>query len=330
MPSTRLRHCGVFLLAAAALLSGCVAKDGIRTPAAATTVTSENAFALPPPGGPSILNIVQREFNNAVQQEIYLFTSATTPGQNFLEVTFFGPVGVDSDSKKGLGYASVRDSTVDRDMRRALPGVAMQHSDIYVQNNYGPFGYATGKSAHGDTCLYAWQQVRSSTNARSVFLNRGTVQVRLRLCDARATAEQLLRIMYGYTITGTFPADGWNPYDSAPTVDATLGRTGNPIYPVTAASNQPPPAYELQAAAPVATAQAPIRRPAPVVVRRPVVQQPRPVAPAPVAAAPMAQPIGPLIPSPVSGSRMPGASPAVMVPTPNCGSDANTQGNTCK
>ena len=328
LPSTRLTHCGLFLAIAVSALSGCVAKDGIRTPAAAATVTTENAFALPPPGGPSILNVVQHEFNNAVQQDIYLFTSAANSGQNVLEVTFFGPVGVDSDSKKGLGYASVRDSTIDRDMHRALPGVAMQRSGIYVQNNYGPFGYATGKSGQGDTCLYAWQQVRSSDNARSALINRGTVQVRLRLCDSRATPEQLLRIMYGYTITGTFAAEGWNPYDSAPTVDPSLGRTGNPIYPVKSAVDQPPPVYELQTAAPAVAVHQPARRPDPVAARRPVVVQ-RSFAPAPVAA-PVIHPIGPLVPSPVAANQTSSASPAVMVPPPTCGAGTSPQTETCK
>jgi len=200
-------------------IAGCASKDGIRVPGPAATVSSDKAFALPPPGGPSIVNVVQHDFNNAAQQDIYLFTSAVTPGQNVMRVTFFGPVGLDYDDRKGLGYSSIRNSDVDRDMRRDLPGVAMAKSDFYVQNNYGPFGYATGRSRSGDTCLYAWQQIRSGDNARTTFTNRGTVQIRLRICDARASEQELLRVMYGYSIAGTFPAQGWNPYDSPPTVD---------------------------------------------------------------------------------------------------------------
>ncbi len=298
--------CGALVLTAALAMSGCASKDGILVPAAAETVTSDKAFALPPPGGPSIVNVVQHPYNNAVQQDIYLFTSAATPGQNDLQVTFFGPVGLASDNHKGLGYASIRDSTVDRDMRRALPGVAMARSGIYVQNNYGPFGYATGKSPQGDTCLYAWQQVRSSDNARSAFLNRGTVQVRLRLCDSHATAEQLLRIMYGYTITGTFPAPGWNPYDSAPPVDPTLGRTGNPIYPVVSPGDagQSPPAFQIPATPPGSAVQG-----APSVAPR---TAPRP---APPRQTPVAVPRGPVVPSPTAESDV--ATPAVIVPAPN-------------
>ncbi|MET0749065.1 MAG: cellulose biosynthesis protein BcsN [Rhizobium sp.] len=296
----------MLLLAVAA--SGCASKDGIRIPSAVETVTSDKAFALPPPGGPSIVDVVQHAFSNAVQQDIYLFTSAATSGQNDLQVTFFGPVGLDYDNRKDLGYASIRDSTIDRDMRRALPGVAMVRSGIFVQNNYGPFGYATGTSRQGDTCLYAWQQVRSSDNARATFLNRGTVQVRLRLCDSHATPEQLLRIMYGYTITGTFTADGWNPYDSAPSVDPSLGRTGNPIYPVISpnGAEQLPPAFQIQAPAtvPVRSAGVTPRRTAP----RPVVRNAPPASP----------PIGPAIPSPNGGGENAQISgPAVIVPAPN-------------
>ncbi|WFR95530.1 cellulose biosynthesis protein BcsN [Rhizobium tumorigenes] len=300
---------GALWLTAALAMSGCASRDGIRVPGPAETVTSDKAFALPPPGGPSIVNVVQHSYNNAVQQDIYLFTSAATSGQNDLQVTFFGPVGLDYDNRKGLGYASIRDSTVDRDMRRALPGVAMVRSGIYVQNNYGPFGYATGKSAQGDTCLYAWQQVRSSDNARGAFQNRGTVQVRLRLCDTHAPAEQLLRVMYGYTITGTFPAPGWNPYDSAPPVDPTLGRTGNPIYPVVSptSAGQLPAAFQLPAASPGIAPQSPRRvelRAAP----RPVAQQ---QAPAPA-------PRGPVVPSPIGHDKSSTtAAPAVIVPAPN-------------
>jgi Cellulose biosynthesis protein BcsN len=304
-PRTWKSVCGLLLLAAT--VSGCASKDGIRIPSPTETVTSDKAFALPPPGGPSIVNVVQHAFSNAVQQDIYLFTSAETSGQNDLQVTFFGPVGLDYDNRKDLGYASIRDSTIDRDMRRTLPGVAMVRSGIYVQNNYGPFGFATGKSPHGDTCLYAWQQVRSSDDARSAFLNRGTVQVRLRLCDSHAAPEQLLRVMYGYTITGTFGAEGWNPYDSAPPVNPALGRTGNPIYPVISPNGaaQLPPAFQIQAPASAGSAAsvAP-RRAAP----RPVVRS----------APPAPQPIGPAIPSPIiDGQNGQASTPAVIVPAPN-------------
>jgi hypothetical protein len=298
---------------AGATTSGCASKDGIRVPGPAATVANDKAFVLPPPGGPSIVNIVQHDFSNAVQQDIYLFTSAVTPGQNLLRATFFGPVGLEYDDRKDLGYSSLRNGNVDRDMRRDLPGVAMARSDIYVQNNYGPFGYATGKSRSGDTCLYGWQQIRSGDNARAAFVDRGTVEIRLRVCDAHASEQALLRVMYGYTVAGTFPAPGWNPYGSPPTIDPSLGRTGKPIYPEVPAdhANPPPPGYQAQDRIPVA------------VVRRQAIAQP-----SAQALAPIVRPIGPPVPAPSAPAEGAKTS-AVIVPGPACDS-AGQGGVACK
>jgi hypothetical protein len=311
-PRTRLLLSRLFLLLTFGALAGCASSTGIRVPQAATVVATENAFALPPPGGPAIVNIVQHEFSNAVQQDIYLYTSASVPGQNVLNITFYGPVGSQYDDRKDLGYVSLRDSDIDRQMRRAIPGVAMARSPYYVQNNFGPFGYAVGKRG-GDTCLYAWQQIRSSANAQAAFVNRGTVQVRLRLCDAHATEQQLLRVAYGYTITGTFTQGGWNPYDGAPKVDSSLGRTGNPIYanhPADGRGLMPAPYQMLNTTGGAVPARRPAAR-----TRAPA------VTPAPKA-------VGPIVPSPVSTDARPAASGTVVVPPPNCtGSSAG--GSAC-
>lgn len=300
-------------------------------------MTNDQAFALPPPGGPAIVNVIEHRSSNAVEQDIYLFTSASTPGQNVLKITFFGPVGLQYDDHKDAAYKPVRDSDVSREMRRDLPGVALARTPYYVQNNYGPFGYATGKSRTGDTCLYAWQQIHSDANSQSTFQNRGTIQVRLRLCDAHATEQQLLGVMYKYTITGTFPAEGWNPYDAPPKVDASLGRGGNPIYPGAPSSNvnQPPAAF-----------QPPVSGPAPVVRARASAAPARPVAQAPAV---IARPIGPTVPSPLGNQPSQGGQPLrgqsvqgqpvqgqaigrpvpVVVPAPGCAT-ATAEGSACR
>jgi hypothetical protein len=214
-----------------AALTGCGAREGVRLSDTAVTVPSETAFALPPPSGPAVVNIVERRFSNSTQQDIFLFTSASTPGQNVLRVQLFGPVGLQMDGQKALGNSSIQASEIVREMRRELPGVALVQSPLYLQNNYGPFSYAYGRGHGNDACLYAWQQIRSPEEARTVFQNRGTIQVRLRLCEDGASEEKLLSTMYGYTIRAAFNVPGWNPYGEPPSVDPTLGRTGNPIYP---------------------------------------------------------------------------------------------------
>jgi hypothetical protein len=317
--------CAVVALSA---VSGCASKDGIRVPDAATTVTTDKAFALPPPGGPAIVNVIEHHFSNAVRQDIFLFTSASTPGQNVLRISFFGPVGLEYDDQKDMPYRSVRDAAISREMRSDIPGVAMARTAYYVQNNYGPFGYATGKSRSGDTCLYAWQQIRSNANSQSTFQNRGTVQVRLRLCDAHATEQQLLGVMYRYTITGTFPAAGWNPYDAPPKVDASLGATENPIYPGVPSSNvnQPPASFQPQpTVAPVPA----LRRQRAATATPPASQQ-RAVLPAPTGPT-VPLPTGPQQTSPQPGSTQQGIRPvsSVIVPGPGCATTA-AEGSACK
>lgn len=223
-------------------LAGCgAARDGVRLPNATTTVAPENALALPQPGGPAVVDIVEHRFSNATQQDIYLFTSAATSGQNALRVKLYGPVGLQLDSEKSLAYSSIKPGQIAREIRSEFPGVALATSPLYLQNNYGPFGYASGRGKQNDTCLYAWQQIRSPQSTRTAFQNRGTIQVRLRLCEEGASEEKLLAVMYGYTINAAFSAAGWNPYGDPPAVDASLGRTGSPIYPAVAPSPAPAP-----------------------------------------------------------------------------------------
>jgi hypothetical protein len=306
--------CGVFLVSASSAISSCASKDGIRVPDGAATVSNDQAFALPPPGGPAIVNVIQHHFNNAVRQDIFLFTSASTSGQNVLRISFFGPVGLDYDDQKSMSYTAIRDSSIASEMRHEFPGVVMSRSPYYVQNNYGPFGYATGRSRTGDTCLYAWQQIRSNANSQSAFQNRGTIQVRLRLCDAHSTEQQLLGVMYRYTITGTFPAEGWNPYDAPPKVDASLGGTESPIYPGMPSSNagRLPPALQPQTA-PVIYRQA-------TAVSTPSAARQQPVA--------ASSPTGPIVPPPTTAAQ--GAKPAsVVVPGPGCAT-TTAEGTACK
>jgi hypothetical protein len=106
----------------------------------------------------------------------------------------------------------------------------MQTSLVYVQNKYGPFGFATGRSASGDVCLYAWQRIEP--NEPAILVPGGVISIRLRLCDAAATHEQLLRSMYGFTISAYYKSGSWNPYGSPPRVPEHLGEIDAPIYPL--------------------------------------------------------------------------------------------------
>ena len=268
--SQGFRYKTMLLALLPALVTGCAGQP-TQMGTFAKSVSREEALVLPPPAGPAILSVVERRFDNAVQQDVALYTSARTPGQNSFKVQFFGTENTLTFSDNKISSAGLTDPSVNSEMRQAFPGIRMARSSYYVQNNYGPFGYAFGHGTGGDLCMYAWQQVRSPGGTMSPFANFGAIQVRLRYCQADATEQQLLAIMYNYTITGSVDAGGWNPYGEPQSISPTLGATGSPIYP-RPTSNE---------------TIVPVLPPKPTVVYRrpaPVVQRTRQVAPAPVSA----------------------------------------------
>jgi len=318
----------ISIVAVAAAMAGCTSTSGsVSQPSAPEAVASEKSLVLPPPGGPSIVSVVETKRGNGVEQTLSLFTSSSVPGQNFMKVQFLGASG-SNPNIGSAGYRMFNETGMSREAFAAVPGVAMARNTTFLQNSYGPFSYASGRSRGGDTCIYGWQQIRSSRSAQTQTRNFGMIQVKLRLCDARASERQLLAVMYGYTITGTLNGEIWNPYGDVRGADPTLGRTGSPIYPDDGGYRQMsmPLGYEP---APQAVGR--------VTVRRAVATRPQPVAPQPVAQ--QAAPVGPRVPLPDAPlqSAQPGASgnlaqppiPAqsaraggVAVPSPDCIGDA--------
>lgn len=285
------------MLAAAVLLAACAARDGVRLPAANRVVAESEALIVPAAGGPAVVDVVQRDYSNAVEQKVSLFTSSTIPGQNYLSIQMFGPMEAALDGQSRLGFRPVHVSRLAGEMRQQIPGVALRTSPLYLQNQYGPFGYAFGRSAAGDACLYGWQQLRARDDERTLFQNRGNIQVRARLCDSDADERELLSVMYGYTINGTFEPQGWNPYGPPRPVDPTLGEDASPIVPAAA---------ELSASA-SRPATAPRR------VQRVVAERD-------AATGEGGQPTRPFVtvPSPVAGASPAAPGGAVVVPAPGC------------
>jgi hypothetical protein len=194
-------------------------------------VETENAFAYPAPGGPTVQAVVQRHYSNAVEQEIVLETRASLPGQNYLRIQMFGPADTGRSNQGTLKQEFEPARNVVSEMRRLFPGVAMQRSLSYVQNKYGPFGYALGRSAGGDGCIYGWQRITSTGTTQVWVGNRGAIQIRLRLCEQGASQAELLSNMYDFTISSSFGVRNWNPYGDPAAVDPSFGRVSRPLYP---------------------------------------------------------------------------------------------------
>ncbi|WP_157948983.1 cellulose biosynthesis protein BcsN [Neorhizobium huautlense] len=315
---------------------GCAGQP-VQTGTFARNLSSEQAMALPPPGGPAIVSVVERRFDNAVEQDVFLATSALTPGQNSIKAQFFGTTSPFKLSDNKLTSTPVTEAGIASEMRRALPGIRMARSSFFVQNNYGPFGYAFGRGARSDLCMYAWQQIRSPSGTISPLANYGSIQIRLRLCQAGGTEEQLLAVMYNYTIVGSVDAGGWNPYGEPRSVPSSLGGVGAPIYPRPASSEPIVPIIQPRtttytSSAPVTLPQAQsVTRKTGSVVSASAVSVPGPASagsrPNSVSTPAVSNAIpAPLVPSPSAamGAR------EVTIPSPSCTDMTSGAANACR
>lgn len=294
--STKAIRMYLMVPAIAATLAACASTRELP-PREAMIVAPVEAMIVPPPGGPGIIKVVSTTFPNAVQQEISLITQARTVGENKISILQFVDRGGDgSDARvRDIPFTQVN---LTEEALAAWPGTGMAVSPYYVQNNYGPFGYAIGRPSNGDTCIYAWQRIEPSLTP-SGAVKRGTINVRLQLCKPKASEQELLDVMYSLRLKD-------NVHTPLPAPIA-IGRIAAPIHPV-----------GMQGFADVIPI--PVSPPA----QRPVSTQPTPTkSAAPTAVVP--PPGAPIVPLPSGGGNAatplvprPPAS-GVVVPTPSKG-----------
>lgn len=251
----------------ALLTSACSTQSELRFTSSVIEVGPARAVVVPPPGGPSIVAVLQRKYRNGVSQEIALSTASRTIGQNAIYVSMVNDLHGYSEIDDTLSIPGLAPDRIAGEMEERFPGVEMHTSLLYAQNKYGPFGFATGRSALGDTCLYAWQLIEP--NEKALLTPGGMVSIRLRLCDMNGTTEQLLRTMYHFNIVAYFESVGWNPFGSTPPLPPSIGAPDAPISPLSTniysvptpleASPQPLGAESARRTAPRTEAPAPIR-----------------------------------------------------------------------
>ena len=280
-------------------LAACAHAPTDLAPQTARTVTATEALIFPPPGGPGILGVVETVYENAVQQEIALATEARTPGENKITVVLFSGKG-DDGSGSGLKDVPFTQINLTEEALAAWPNSGMAVSPYYVQNDYGPFGYAVGRPSTGDTCLYAWQRIAPALKP-SGALQRGAVVIRLQLCDPKRSEESLLNVMYQLRVN----APVFNP-GRAP---AEIGRIAIPIKPDGPTGFTP--VIKVTPRPPVVRAAAPA-----VVVPAAAITPPpgAPIVPSPTATG--ISTTRPVVPSPTGATSPVTGTPIVVVPRP--------------
>jgi hypothetical protein len=230
------RRSGLAVLLAgslAAMLAGCGAgvREDPRIATERSAVTADQSFVSLPAGGPAILGVIEKRYSNAIMQKTILSNSSHFQGENYLTVVLFGDVKLTTNGANSWPDDFITPSLIASETRWALPGLALKPSPYFAQNKYGPFGYATARTASGDICLYAWQRI-ARHQGRMFIGETGSISVRLRLCGGRSTSEAaLLSVMYGFAIDAYFLSWRWNPYGAPPPVSKTLGELNAPIVP---------------------------------------------------------------------------------------------------
>lgn len=308
------------MLLGGVLLAACAQQQPqIGTLSSTQVVPATSAFVIPGPGGPALNSVLERRYANAVEQQILLSTSSHVSGQNLLRVQLFGPMDSSTTGQTRLREGYLPPSNVNAEMRQLFAGVRMSRSPYYVQNRYGPFGYAVGRSASGDTCIYGWQHLKSTGSTQTLIGNKGSIQIRLRYCDKELSEQNLLQAMYDFTISAYFGSVNWNPYGSPNAPAASLGKAGSPVYPAGASEFVPvaePRSTRQQAVPARSLKRQPVRT-----VDEPSVEPTGPLVPAPPVAGAAAR----SSPATIDGGAR-REQPTVIVPPPPCDPASGTCG----
>jgi Cellulose biosynthesis protein BcsN len=310
VPRSKLSR-GTAIAAGAVIMSivgGCATPRTILPNLTERQVPVDQAFVSLGPGTPAPLSIVQRDYQNAARQTIVLATQGKTPGENSLRVDVVGVSNSDINREAKLPDVSLKEADLVTEAQQALPDVPLRTSLSFVQNRYGPFGYAIGKSSQGDECIYAWQRLATPDRELSLVNSRDSLSIRLRLCEPRLSEARLAAVMMGLNVNvslsgGAFTGESrpLRPEVGAPGSimgpPEVLSASANPIAP-----QQTPPRRRAINAKPHKTAAAPS-------VREPPQLSPPPgsviVPPPPLASNSVAPTSVPTVPPPGSAETKP-------------------------
>lgn len=283
-------------LAPSLLLAACSSPRAIVSGSAVNVVSPEQAFISLGPGTPAILSVVQTSYTNATRQNIALATTGRTPGQNELRVDIYGTSSDAVGREMSLSDRPLTQESVTSEAQAALQGVPLRLSLNYVQNQYGPFGYAIGRAPQGDYCIYAWQRLATSDVNVSLLNRRATISLRLRLCEPGASETALVAAMMGLHVNASLSSGSWDAEPKPLSPD--LGAAGVPMGPLPSAAALP----DAPAAAPARSRRKAVR----------VVPRARATPVPAVAASPASS--GVVVPAPPAAGASPGNAPVVPPP----------------
>lgn len=210
---TMVRPALLVALLAPLALAGC-ASSPMTADATGTTaglgvaVAPERAMAALPPEAGNVVSVVERRGDGTVNQTITLMGDAAARGDDRIEVEA-------RERRFAAARPRLEAETIEAEMADALPGVAMTVSSRVVATPSGPVGVATGRSADGRGCLYAWSTAEArgrsgSTEVLGLSIASSTksdLSVRVRLCRRGLDETRLIALAEGLRIRSDLGAD---------------------------------------------------------------------------------------------------------------------------
>ncbi|MDH4441743.1 MAG: cellulose biosynthesis protein BcsN [Rhizobium sp.] len=133
---------------------------------------------------------VRRLSRDGVRVEQIVYANKTTvAGENMLTV--------ETASTAATAKAPSREALA-REMRAAMPDVAMATTPVLGSNAYGRYGAAVGAMQNGSKCVYAWQMIDKLPVAGRNGLGgsaQGSAKIRLRYCEAGKGGRDLASLL---------------------------------------------------------------------------------------------------------------------------------------
>jgi hypothetical protein len=283
-----------------AIVGGCAAPRTILANTTEREVPVGHAFVSLGPGAPAIQSVVERPYQNATRQTVLLATRGNTPGENSLRVDVIGVTNSDINHEATLPDAPLKEADLISEAQDALPTVPLRTSLTYLQNRYGPFGYAVGRSTQGDECIYAWQRLATPDRDLSLINSRDTLSLRLRLCEPNTSEAKLVATMMKLNVSVALSDGAWiaEPKQLSPEVGSPGVVLGPPEVLAAADSDAKQPAHrerlhvaklskrKINGPSVVPSTQISPPPDAVVVPPPPLVSAASPTAPAPIVSAP--------------------------------------------
>jgi hypothetical protein len=196
------------MMALALSVAGCATGDdptlvtgSIRpeAPALIADVAPDYAAAYLPQMAGRIEAVRQSSKPGHVFQTILYPSPGYEAGENTLSVSIAPPSSDPSYRQAPSG------NEIMAEIRAALPGAAMAIAAAPGQNLQGPFGYATGPSADGGACIFAWQITKDISRSDQAGFgklarSRHAAKIRLRYCHPSMSETGLVSMMSGLRV----------------------------------------------------------------------------------------------------------------------------------